>query len=51
MEDKLANLAMRFWREAEAPSEGTMWALFHLLAERNEPALRELLKTHNIETE
>jgi len=46
--DVLAHLAMRFWQEAEAPSEGTMWAVFHLLAERNEAALRELLAQHGV---
>ena len=47
--DRLAYLAMRFYYEAEAPSEGTMFALFHLLAERNEPALVELLQKNGVE--
>jgi len=42
--DRMATLAMRFWREVEAPSEGIVWAVFHLLAERNEEALAELVE-------
>ena len=38
------HLAMRFYREAEAPSEGTWSAVFYALLHHNEGLLRDLLE-------
>lgn len=46
--DWLAYLAMRFWREAEAPTEGSMHALFQYLLARDEEGLKQLLNMYDV---
>lgn len=47
----LSELAIRFWRGAESPSEEDMVALFESIEDRDRSRLNELLKRYNIETE
>jgi hypothetical protein len=48
---RLEKLAMRFWREVEAPSDDDMETLFHILLHSNLPALEAYLKNSGISTE
>jgi len=48
--DELADLAMHFYNQVAVPSPGTVWTLFHMLAERNKPALLELLERNGVDT-
>jgi hypothetical protein len=46
--DELHHLAMRFWREYEAPSQGTVSAVFYYLLNRDKEGLVELLREAGI---
>jgi len=41
---KLLDLALRFWREKEAPDEGEVESMFHALIFRDFESLEVLLK-------
>jgi hypothetical protein len=48
-QNRMVDLAMRFYREAEAPSEGTWHALFQLLVLGEEQNLAQLVRNNTEE--
>jgi hypothetical protein len=48
---RLVHLAMRFWTNAESPSDDDWETVFFHLAERNADELERFMKASNIDTE
>jgi len=47
--DEIHHLAMRFWREYESPSQGTVSAVFYFLLHRDKDGMEQLLREGGIE--